>query len=180
MESGTTFLITPTNLGINVKGSGLIGKRKLDFHRGAGVEVHGCRNRHSALADVHHLAWYLRPIIEMDEDWGGEGTAKISPIVSNDQAQSSLQHASDQFVVEWLWDYKIRLDLPGHAGGRILDGKSHAIAVGGRKTDALDDLGHLTTQSDIDNDGLELPGMDKRRNGRKIRAGFHSNRELLH
>jgi hypothetical protein len=57
----TPFLITPTDLSIDVLSSGFVWKSEFGFHRGAGIEGYSCGNRHSALADVHHLAWYFGP-----------------------------------------------------------------------------------------------------------------------
>src|ERR1700758_3020217 len=102
MQPGTTFLITPTDHSIDVKSCGFMWKSKCGFHRCAGIESYSRDNRQSALADVHHLAWYLSLAIYMDKDWDSDWAAKISPVISNDQTQGSLQDASDQLLVQWL------------------------------------------------------------------------------
>src|SRR5215475_6149434 len=103
MEPGAAFFITPADLRIDGKNSGLIRKSKFRFYPGAGIEAYRCVNGQAALADVHHLAWYLYLAIDIDKNWNREWAAKVSPIISNDQAQSGLQNASDLFLVEWLW-----------------------------------------------------------------------------
>lgn len=133
----------------------------------------------SSLTDVHHLTVNLRLLTYMDYHREVYWATEISPVVTDDEAESRLQSASYLILSQWLSQNEIGLNLQAYFFSRTRQGEGDGILVGWRKPDPFEDMACVFTKREVHEHSFEFPCIDEANRRQGIEANIDGNRELL-